>query len=131
MKLRFEIYSPKILKDYKKEIFVFFFVQVHFWHILGRNCINPADLTDEQWQHLCELDTKHQRQKYCRFLQHKKQAKAEKKERAKEEIVLKEGTRERKIAEREANEHIVYGLGHNFLLLRINRQTLNKWRNRK
>lgn len=105
--------------------------QVHFWHILGKNCINPADVTDDQWQHLCELDTKHQRQKFCRYLYRKQLAKIEKKERTKEEIETKKVTRERTIAERDASEHIVYGLGHNFLLLRINRQTLNKWRNRK
>lgn len=98
---------------------------------MGHQCINPADITDEQWQHLYELDTKHQRQKYCNYLLTRKQSKAEKKERAKEESEAKKGNRERIIAERAANTHIVYGIGHNSLLLRICRQTLNKWRNRK
>lgn len=88
-------------------------------------------MTDEQWQHLYELDTKHQRQRYCRFLLIKKQAKSEKKERAVEERDTKKDHHERIIAERLANKHIVYGLGHSSLLLRICRQTLNKWRNRK
>lgn len=88
-------------------------------------------MTDDQWQHLCELDTKHQRQKYCRYLLQKKEAKAEKKERVALRSEASKDYRERVRAERAANEHIVYGLGHNSLLLRICRQTLNKWQNRK
>lgn len=88
-------------------------------------------MTDEQWQHLYELNTKHQRQKYCRYLLQRKYAKFEKKERAEQVRDTKKGTRERILAERAANDHIVYGVGHNTLLLRICRQTLNKWRNRK
>lgn len=88
-------------------------------------------MTDEQWQHLCELDTRHQRQKYCRYLLIRKRAKGEKKDRTEEIRAAKKGTRERILAERAANDHIVYGVGHNSLLLRICRQTLNKWRNRK
>lgn len=99
--------------------------------MLKRNCVNPADITDEQWHHLCELDTKHQRQKFCRYLYRKKLSKVEKKERAKDQIEAKKEKHERTIAEREANEHIVYGLGNNSLLLRIGRQMINKWRNRK
>lgn len=88
-------------------------------------------MSDEQWQHLYGLDTKHQRQKYVNYLLIRKHAKLEKKERAEQTREGKKGTRERVLAERTANEHIVYGVGHNTLLLRICRQTLNKWRNRK
>lgn len=98
---------------------------------MGRQCINPANITVEQWQHLCELDTKSQRQKYCRYLLWKKQFKAEKKERTEKERESKKGRQEQILAERASNKHIVYGLGNNSLLLRINRQTLNEWRNRK
>lgn len=101
------------------------------WHSLGRQCINPADITDEQWQHLCKLDVKHQRQRYCRYLQWKKQFKADKMERTKKERDIKQVNRERVLAERAANNHIVYGVGHTSLLLRICLRTLNKWRNRK
>lgn len=104
---------------------------MHFWHTLGRRSIDPAEMTDEQWKHLFELDTKHQRQKYCRYLLVRKEAKAEKKERAEQRSEAKKDHRERVRAERAANEHIVYGLGHNSMLLRICQQTLNKWRNRK
>lgn len=110
---------------------MFYSFQLHFWHILRGDCIDPADVTDEQWQHLYELDAKHQRKKFCRFLHIKKLTKVERKERAKEEIEAKKEKHARVLAEREANEHFVYGLGHNCLLLRICRQTMNKWRNRK
>lgn len=105
--------------------------QVYFWHSLGRRVIDPAEMTDEHWQHLCELDTKHQRQKYCRYLLQKKEAKAEKKEVVEQRREAKKGTKERVRAERIANEHIVYAVGHNTLFLRVCRQTLNQWRNRK
>lgn len=77
--------------------------QVHVWHALGRKCINPAEMTDEQWQHLYKLDVKHQRQKYCRYLQWKKQFKAEKLERTQKLRDMRKGDRERMIAERAAN----------------------------
>lgn len=104
---------------------------MHLWHALGHQCVDPSELTEEHWQHLYELDTKHQRKRFCRFLLLKKQAKAEKKERAAEEREAKKGNRERIRAERDANPHIVYGLGHNSIHLRINTQTMNKWINIK
>lgn len=98
---------------------------------MGFKCINPELLTEEQWKHIYELDAKHQRKKYCRFLLQKMQAKAEKKTRIQEERESKKGNREKILAEREANPHIVYGVGHNTLLLRINSQTINRWINMK
>lgn len=43
----------------------------------------------------------------------------------------KKGNRERIQAERSANPHIVYGLGHNSLHIRITSQIMNKWINVK
>lgn len=88
-------------------------------------------MTDDQWQHLYKLDAKHQRRKYVIYLKWKKQIKTEKLERAENKRDLKKENRERVLSERAANKHIVYGIGHNSLYLRICQQTLNKWRNRK
>lgn len=104
---------------------------MHLWHSLGHKCINPAELSEEQWQHLYELDTKHQRKRYCRYLLVRNEARAEKKELKELRRQLKEGTHERIIADRESNQHIVYGVGHNSILLRISPQTINKWLNMK
>lgn len=126
--IRFKSFQSHVIKlIYNK----FEHFQVHLWHALGHQCVDPSELTEEHWQHLYELDTKHQRKRFCRFLLLKKQAKAEKKERAAEEREAKKGNRERIRAERDANPHIVYGLGHNSIHLRINTQTMNKWINIK
>lgn len=98
---------------------------------MGYQCINPELLTEEQWQHIYELDAKHQRKRYCRFLLLKMLAKEEKKTKIQEGREAKKGNRERILAAREANSHIVYGVGHNTLLLRVNSQTINKWINMK
>lgn len=104
---------------------------MHLWHSLGYKCINPAELSEEQWQHLYELDTKHQRKRYCRYLLVRNEARAEKKELNELRKPLNEMKRERILADRESNQHIVYGVGHNSILLRISPQTINKWLNMK
>lgn len=43
----------------------------------------------------------------------------------------KKDNRERVLAERRAEKHIVYGLGHNSLHIRITSQIMNKWMNIK
>lgn len=105
---------------------------MHIWHSVGTHkYINPALITEEQWQHLYKTETKHQRQRYCEFLLTKMQAKAEQKAEkiAEHEGKVKQGIKIR--AERAANSHIVYGVGHNSLILRVTKQTINKWINKK
>lgn len=104
---------------------------MHLWHSVGYKCINPAEMTEAEWQHLYTLDAKHQRKRYCRYLLIRNQARAEKKELKEKERESKKGKRERILAERESNKHIVYGVGHNTLILRVNSQSINKWLNRK
>lgn len=93
--------------------------------------VNPKELTEEQWQHLYELETKHQRIKFCRYLLWKKEQKEEKKFRNQEEREAKKGNRERIHQERDVNQHMVYGLGHNSLHVRITGRTINKCLDRK
>lgn len=65
------------------------------------------------------------------YLHEKRKKIAEKKAKKEEVRESKKGNREKVIAERVSNPHIVYGLGHNSLMLRINKQTMNKWINHK
>lgn len=102
-------------------------MQVYLWHSLDRQCIDPKLVTEEDWQHLCELEAKHQRKRYCRYLLHRIQYKVKKKELSVIEKESKKGNQERIRAERDANPHLNYGLGHNSLLVRVNTQTINKW----
>lgn len=98
---------------------------------MGYRCIDPKLLTDEQLEHLCTLDAKHQRQRYCQYLSDKVLTKEEKKQKVQEEREAKSGNREMVRAAREANPHLVYALGHNSLMLRVNRQNINRWLNMK
>lgn len=104
---------------------------MHLWYLGGQNSINPEKVTEEQWQYIYELDSKHQRQKYCKYLNIKADAKADKKSKKLEQVESKKSYHEQMKAERKANTHIVYGLGHNTLHLRINKQTINDWLNYK
>lgn len=88
-------------------------------------------MTEEEWQHLYGLEVKHQRKRYCRYLLVRNEARAEKKHSKEVEKESKKGNRERIVAERHSNQHIVYGLGHNSPLLRVTSQTVNKWINSK
>lgn len=105
--------------------------QVNLWYALEYKCINPAELTEDQWQHLYELESKHQRKRLCRHLLIKKEAKLEKKKLREEKREANIGITDKIRAERGANPHIIYGLGHNALLCRIRNQTINKWLNSK
>lgn len=93
--------------------------------------MNPEKITEAQWQHLYELETRSQRQKYCKFLNTKTNAKQQqhvaKLELKKES--KKRGEKER--AENAENQHIIYRVGHNSLHLRISKQSINKWLNIK
>lgn len=101
------------------------------WYSLGYIRVDPNKFTKEQWHQIYTLDAKHQRKRFCRYLSCREEAIAEKREKKKAEQKSKEGNRERVRAEREANQHLVYGLGRNSLLLRINTQTMTKWMNMK
>lgn len=100
---------------------------MHLWYSRHYKCINPDELTEVQWQHLYGLDTKHQRVKYCQGLLEKKEATAKKMKLREEKREANKGLRERIRAEREANPHIVYGLGHNSLHIRITNRVITKW----
>ncbi|XP_031636208.1 mitochondrial ribonuclease P protein 1 homolog [Contarinia nasturtii] len=105
--------------------------EVHLWHGLNYESIDPEFLTEDQLQHLCGLDAKHQRKRYCRFLLVRMEAKAEQKAKKQAAKEAKSGLREQVQATRASNPHIVYGVGHNSQFLRINNQLINKWINRK
>lgn len=105
---------------------------MHIWHSAGEaRCISPELITEEQWQYLYKTKAKHQRKRYCKYLLEKMKAKSEKKLWVQEQQGAKIGNREKILAERASNSHIVYGLGHNSLLLRVTNQTINKWINMK
>ncbi|ALC40875.1 CG5190 [Drosophila busckii] len=100
-------------------------------HQEGRRVPRLEFFQDEHWEHVLALPTKSARIKYYAYLWQidmKKQSEKRKKALRTEDI-------ERRVAEtrkeREENTHIIYGLGHTSLLLRIYDSTINHWQNNR
>ncbi|XP_039957335.1 mitochondrial ribonuclease P protein 1 homolog [Bactrocera tryoni] len=106
-------------------------LEVDIAHQEGRRVPPLESITDEKWAHILTLPSKSARYKYYSFLwqvEAKKQAKERKKEeRAVQVLERKEEMRK----EREENQHIIYGLGHTSLFLRIYDTTINNFQNNR
>ncbi|XP_054088956.1 mitochondrial ribonuclease P protein 1 homolog [Zeugodacus cucurbitae] len=106
-------------------------LEVDIAHQEGRRVPALESITDENWAHILTLPSKSARYKYYGYLwqvEAKKQAKERKKEeRAVQVLERKEEMRK----EREENEHIIYGLGHTSLFLRIYDSTINNFQNNR
>ncbi|KAH8402078.1 hypothetical protein KR009_009565 [Drosophila setifemur] len=100
-------------------------------HQEGRRVPGLDFFQDHHWQHVLSLPTKSARIKYYAFLwqiEMRKQSEQRKK-------VLRAEETEKRIAEmrkeREENTHIIYGLGHTSMFLRIYDTTINHWQNNR
>ncbi|XP_054739728.1 mitochondrial ribonuclease P protein 1 homolog [Anastrepha obliqua] len=100
-------------------------------HQEGRRVPALESVTDENWAHILTLPSKSARNKYYSYLwqiETKKEAKERKKqERALQVIEHKQELRK----QREENQHIIYGLGHTSLFLRIYDSTINHFQNNR
>ncbi|TDG51823.1 hypothetical protein AWZ03_001883 [Drosophila navojoa] len=100
-------------------------------HQEGRRVPGLEFFKDHHWAHILTLPTKSARIKYYAFLwqiEMKKASEKRKKEQRAEDT-------ERRLAdlrkEREENTHIIYGLGHTSMFLRIYDTTINHWQNNR
>lgn len=96
----------------------------------GRRVPDPANVKPKQWEEILALTSRSARWKYYAFLwqiEKRKESEALKKE--KRRLVVEE----RREQEREQNEngHLVYGLHHNTMFLRIYDTTMDRWNNNK
>ncbi|XP_061390216.1 mitochondrial ribonuclease P protein 1 homolog [Musca vetustissima] len=97
----------------------------------GRRVPSLDFFNDEHWEHVLTLPTKSARMKYYGFLwqvEMKKQAKQRKKE---EKAIATQERLDKLREERESNDHIIYGLGHVSMFLRIYDSTINNWMNHR
>lgn len=104
-------------------------MQFHFES--GNDCPDPKLITKEEWQYVFNLPSKHQRKRHYKYLSNKHVNASQNNEAGSLRKVILENTHTQIKNERTENKHIVYGLGHNSLLLRINRRTMNTWTNLK
>lgn len=105
--------------------------EVEQWHSRNQSCPHPDTFTPDDWHCLRAIASKTQRRKYCRHLflkAERKRTQLLEKLENQQAIRVK---REKTLDERETNDHIVYGLGHNSLFLRYDKKHFNHWRNLK
>lgn len=106
-------------------------LEVDIAHQEGRRVPALESIADENWAHILTLPSKSARYKYYGYLwqvEAKKQAKERKKE---ERTVHVQERKEEMRKEREENQHIIYGLGHTALFLRIYDSTINNFQNNR
>ena len=97
----------------------------------GRRCPDPELIKPDQWDHLLSLKSRSARTKYYLFLWHlekKKENHLVKKEK-KTEALFERLAKEK--LENENNDHILYGINHTTMFLRIYDATINHWNNHK
>ncbi|XP_064544068.1 mitochondrial ribonuclease P protein 1 homolog [Drosophila montana] len=100
-------------------------------HQEGRRVPALDFFKEHHWAHVLTLPTKSARIKYYAFLW---QIEMKKESEQRKKLLRAEGT-ERRIAEmrkeREENTHIIYGLAHTSMFLRIYDSTINHWQNNR
>lgn len=97
----------------------------------GRRVPSLDFFNDDHWEHVLALPSKSARMKYYGFLwqiEMKKLAKQRKKE---EKAIETQERLEKLREERAQNDHIIYGLGHVSMFLRVYDTTINHWMNHR
>lgn len=97
----------------------------------GRRVPSLDFFKDHHWEHILTLPSKSARMKYYNFLW-QIEMKKESKHRKKEEKAAASLERIEKVRqERAENPHIIYGLGHVSMFLRVYDSTINNWMNHR
>ncbi|KAH8297427.1 hypothetical protein KR044_011710, partial [Drosophila immigrans] len=106
-------------------------LEVDIAHQEGRRVPALEFFQEHHWAHVLSLPTKSARSKYYAFLW-QIEMKKESNQRKKEERAVET---ERRVAEirkeRAENDHIIYGLAHTSMFLRIYDTTINHWQNNR
>lgn len=102
---------------------------MHFHFLSGNDCPDPNLITEDEWQYIFNITSKNQRKRHYKYLSNKQVNARLNNEADSLRKTILENTHTQIKKERQENKHIVYGLGHNSLLLRINRTTMNTWTN--
>lgn len=96
----------------------------------GRRVPDPATVKPKQWEEILAMPSRSARWRYYAFLwQIEKRKESEQIRKEKKRLSLEE----KRVQERESNldGHLVYGLHHNTMFLRIYDTTIDRWNNNK
>ncbi|XP_065088262.1 mitochondrial ribonuclease P protein 1 homolog [Ochlerotatus camptorhynchus] len=97
----------------------------------GRKVPTPANIKEEHWKHLLGLKSRNQRRQYYLYLWNTEMAK-ESQQAKKAQRKLEIAKRQEELIQANAdNDHIVYGLFHNTMFLRVYDSTMDHWHNNK
>lgn len=97
----------------------------------GRKVPTPAKIKESNWEHLLGLESRNQRRHYYLYLwniEMAKESQRAKKEQRKLEVAKR---REELDLANADNDHIIYGLFHNTMFLRIYDSTMDHFHNNK
>ncbi|XP_023291858.2 mitochondrial ribonuclease P protein 1 homolog [Lucilia cuprina] len=121
----------ELTEDEKKKRLKVLQLEVDIANQEGRRVPSLEFLKDHHWEHVLTLSSKSARMKYYSFLW-QVEMKKESKQRKKEERAVASQERMEKVRqERAENPHIVYGLGHVSMFLRVYDSTINNWMNHR
>ncbi|XP_037805963.1 mitochondrial ribonuclease P protein 1 homolog [Lucilia sericata] len=121
----------ELTEDEKKKRLKVLQLEVDIANQEGRRVPSLEFFKDHHWEHVLTLSSKSARMKYYSFLW-QVEMKKESKQRKKEERALASQERMEKVRqERAENPHIVYGLGHVSMFLRVYDSTINNWMNHR
>lgn len=121
---------PETKEDREKRLKVLQ-LEVDIAHQEGRRVPALSFLQDHHWEHVLTLPTKSARIKYFAYLW---QIEMKKESEQRKKVQRAEDTQKRLVEvrkEREENDHIIYGLGHTSMFLRIYDSTINHWQNNR
>lgn len=97
----------------------------------GRKVPTPANIKEKHWEHLLTLRSRNQRRSYYLYLWNTEMAiesERIKKEQRRIEIAKR---KEEQLQANAENDHIIYGLFHNSMFLRVYDTTIDHWHNNK
>ncbi|XP_013115184.2 mitochondrial ribonuclease P protein 1 homolog [Stomoxys calcitrans] len=124
-------YNPAISSEEKERRLKVLQLEVDIANQEGRRVPSLNFFQKYHWEHVLTLPSKSARMKYYGFLwqvEIKKQAKLRRKE---EKAADCQERLEKLREEREQNGHIIYGLGHVSMFMRIYDSTINHWMNHR
>lgn len=123
--------KDKLAEDEKERRLKVLKLEVDIANQEGRRVPTIEFFKDHHWEHVLTLPSKSARMKYYGFLW-QIEMKKEAKQRKKEERAAASQERLKNVRqERAENPHIIYGLGHVSMFLRIYDSTINHWMNHR
>lgn len=97
----------------------------------GRKVPTPAKIKEKNWEHLLTLQSRNQRRHYYLYLWNIEMAKENERIKKEQKRIDIAKRKEEQILANAENDHIIYGLFHNTMFLRVYDSTMDHWNNNR